>query len=84
MDKKIFCKMHLNNYAEFYCEECNEIICSYCGLTNGFHINHINKIKIIEDIIKQKIKNVENIDNSSMNKNIELFQFIINFNFLYN
>ena len=84
MDKKIFCKMHLNNYAEFYCEECNEIICSYCGLTNGFHINHINKIKIIEDIIKQKIKNVENIDNSSMNKNIELFQFIINFNSLYN
>ena len=82
MEEKIFCKKHLEQYAEKYCEECNEIICPYCALSNT-HFSHINKIKSLEEVIKQKIKGIDEIKNISLYKTTELFQFIINYNTLY-
>ena len=79
MEDKIYCKTHLEEYAQYYCEECNEILCSHCALSNK-HINHINKIKMIEEIIKQKIKAIDDLENFSIYKTSELFQFIINYN----
>ena len=79
MEEKIFCKKHLEQYAEKYCEECNEFICPYCALSNT-HFSHINKIKSLEEIIKQKIKGINEIKNISLYKTTELFQFIINYN----
>ena len=79
MEERIFCKTHLEEYAQYYCEECNEFICPYCALSNK-HFNHINKIKTIEDIIKQKIKVINDLKNFSLYKTSELFQFIINYN----
>ena len=83
MEEKLFCSKHAYNITEYYCAECNEFICPYCALSNN-HINHINKIKTIEDIIKQKIENIDDNKNISLYKTIEIFQFIINYNSLYN
>ena len=83
MEENLFCNKHIDNFAEHYCEECNEFICPYCALSNN-HINHINKIKTIEEIIKQIIGNIEEIKNFSIYRTIELFHFIINYNSLYN
>ena len=74
-----FCNSHLEKYTEYYCEECNEFVCSHCALSNN-HLSHINKIKKIEEIIKQKIKNIDDFKNFSLYKTTELFQFIINYN----
>ncbi len=85
MEEKIKCKKHFEEYAENFCEECNEFICPYCALSIN-HFSHINKIKSIEDIIKQKIKikdSDNNLQNISLNKTIKLFQFIINYNTMY-
>ena len=83
MEENLFCNKHVDNFAEHYCEECNEFICPFCALSNN-HINHINKIKAVEEIIKQIIGNIDEIKNFSIYKTIELFHFIINYNSLYN
>ena len=83
MEEKIFCKTHLNEYAENYCEECKLFICPHCALSPK-HFSHINKIKTIEEIIKQKIKGINDFKNFSLYKTTELFQFIINYNSFYN
>ena len=82
MENIIPCKNHLEEYAEHYCEECNEFICPQCALSNN-HFYHINKIKSIEQIIKEKIKGIDDIKNFSLYKTTELFQFIINYNSLF-
>ena len=81
MEEKIKCKKHSEEYAENFCEECNEFICPHCALSTN-HFSHINKIKSLEEFIKQKIK-IKSTDNNlkdfSLYKTTELFQFIINY-----
>ena len=79
MEEKIFCNNHLDEYANHYCEECKEFICPHCALSNN-HFPHINKIKSLEEIIKQKIRVINDIKNFTLNKATELFQFILNYN----
>ena len=79
MEEKIFCKTHSEEYTQYYCEECNDFICPQCCLSNK-HFIHINKIKAIEEIIKQKLKIMDDLENFSLYKTSELFQFIINYN----
>ena len=79
MEEKIVCRTHLEEYAQYYCEECSQFICPHCALSNK-HFNHINKVKTNEDIIKQKIKVIDDLDNFSLYKTAELFKFIVNYN----
>ena len=82
MEEKIYCKIHSNEYYENYCEECKELICPHCALSQK-HFSHIAKVKSLEEIIKQKIKGIDDFKNFSLYKTTELFQFIINYNSLF-
>lgn len=82
MEEKLYCKIHSNEYYENYCEECKELICPHCALSQK-HFSHISKIKSLEEVIKQKIKGIDDFKNFSLYKTTELFQFIINYNSLF-
>jgi hypothetical protein len=58
MEEKIYCKIHSNEYYENYCQECKELICPHCALSQK-HFSHIAKVKSLEEIIKQKIKGID-------------------------
>ena len=79
MDRKILCKTHFEENADHYCEQCKEIICPHCALSKN-HFPHINKIKSLEEFIKQKINFINDNKNFPINKTIELFHFILNYN----
>ena len=82
MEEKMHCEIHSNEYFENYCEECKELICPHCALSQK-HFSHITKIKSLEEIIKLKIKGIDDFKNFSLYKTTELFQFIINYNSLF-
>ena len=80
-EKNIFCQTHSQIPANLFCGECSIFLCSQCAFSTE-HISHISKIKPINDIIKKKLINIEELKSSSSNlyKTIELFQFILNYN----
>ena len=87
------CKLHNNEFTQFYCLQCNEEICPFCLTKIGKHSEHrtikFEKLeKLGEEIInKLKYKNyedcVKNLDNirekniNEKNKQIENFQIQI-------
>ena len=90
---KLKCKIHNDEFTQFYCLQCNEEVCPFCLTKIGKHSEHktikFEKLeKLGEEIIfKLKFKSyedcVKNLDNilekniSEKNKKIENFQIQI-------
>ena len=88
------CKIHSNEYNQYFCLNCKEDICPLCLTMNGNHRDHksikfdkfLNLKEEIRSKLKMKtydefIKNMENIKEkyiSEKNKKIETFQETIN------
>ena len=90
---KLKCKMHNNEFTQFYCLQCNEEVCPFCLTKTGKHSEHktikFEKLeKLGEEILsrlkfknyEECLKNLENIREKNIkekNKKIEDFQIQI-------
>ena len=90
---KLKCKLHTNEFTQFYCLQCNEEICTFCLTKIGKHIEHktihLEKLEKLGEEIKYKLRfktyddcveNLENIREKNINeknKKIEEFQLKI-------
>ena len=90
---KLKCKLHTNEFTQFYCLQCNEEICPFCLTKIGKHSEHktihLEKLENLGEEIKFKLKfkayedcieNLENIREKNINeknKKIDEFQLKI-------
>ena len=68
---------HHNNILKFYCESCEEPICSECQII-GPHNNKLHRISNINDAYRNKFKKLNDICISNLNKRYDILTGNIN------